>query len=405
MSETEERTRILLKRFADNSASAAEISELLDLLRLPEGDAILHSFIMELSNETNLYPSEIKVYWENMWSRVKKETQPVIVRKMAWRKIAAAAIIILMLGAGIMWFTNNKKQDNIALNEKPKIKNDVAAPNTVNAVLTLGNGQRIILDSTGNGTLAMQGNVQVVKLDNGQIAYKASPNPSEGGGQAVYNTLSNPRGSKVINITLNDGSKVWLNAESSLRFPASFTGDERKVTITGEAYFEVAHLPLSGGGREGGRPFIVDVTGTEVKVLGTHFNINSYNDESAIKTTLLEGSVEVSLPSQRGGVRLKPGQQAIKTGDGKLTINNNVVIEDVMAWKNGLFNFNNADIQDIMRQAARWYDVEVIYEGAPSAERYKGKVARNTSLAEMMKILELNGVKYRIDGKKIILSQ
>jgi len=395
MSETEEHTRILLRRFADNSATVAEISELLELLRLPEGDAMLHSFIIELGNQTNLYPSQIKVDWENMWNGVKKVTQPAIVRKMVWRKIAAAAIIILMLGAGLIWFTNNKKQDNIALNEKPKIKNDVAAPNTVNAVLTLGNGQRIILDSTGNGTLATQGPVQIIKSGDGQIAYKGNSD------ETVYNTLLNPRGSKVVNITLNDGSKVWLNTESSLRFPASFTGDERKVTVTGEAYFEVAHNEK--------KPFIVDVSGTEVKVLGTHFNIHAYNDESNIKTTLLEGSVEVSVPSssslERVGVRLKPGQQAIKTGDGKLTINNNVVIEDVMAWKNGLFNFNNADIQDIMRQASRWYDVEVIYEGTPSAERYKGKVARNTSLAEMMKILELNGVKYGIEGKKIILSQ
>ena len=277
--------------------------------------------------------------------------------------------------------------------QKTEIKemNHDVAPGGNRAVLTLANGSQIILDSAANGNLAQQGNTKIVKLDSGQLAYNSLNERSD---DVLYNTISTPRGGQY-QIVLADGSKVWLNAASSLKFPTAFTGKERKVELTGEGYFEVA--------KNARMPFRVAVTGMTVEVLGTHFNINAYIDESTIKTTLLEGSVKVAKSDRQ--LVIKPGQQAELTPNAEFIIHNSIDVDEVMAWKNGLFNFNKADIKEIMRQAARWYDVDVVYEGNISGEKYIGKVARNTNLSEMMKILELNGVKYRIDGRKITVMQ
>lgn len=312
----------------------------------------------------------------------------VVMTKRRWKHLLVAASVLTAILCGT-WLMHGRYQNiNTPVAVQPKVQD--VAPGGNKAVLILANGKQIVLDSA-QGNIVQQGNLKVINL-NGKLDY-------EGQGSSVeYHTLSTPRGGQY-KLVLPDGSTVWLNAASSITFPTAFAGKERSVTITGEVYFEIAHNEK--------QPFKVDVNGMEVKVLGTHFNINSYNDENDIKVTLLEGSVKVGSGSVNKVI--KPGEQAAVENHGNPLIPKirvqEVDTDGVMAWKNGLFNFDNTDIKEIMRQAARWYNIEVVYEGTISNEKYIGKVARNTNLSEMMKILELNGVKYRIEGRKIIITR
>jgi transmembrane sensor len=214
-------------------------------------------------------------------------------------------------------------------------------------------------------------------------------------------------------VVLPDGTKVWLNAVSSLRFPAGFTGNERVVELTGEAYFEVASINLPAGrdGRGSRKvPFIVKIgtpsgTGGEVEVLGTHFNVKAYHDEAAIKTTLLEGLVSVKsaigAASRQQSAILKPGQQAVLRPNSPLTIDHSADLEEAIAWKNGRFQFANADVETVMREIARWYDVTIEYAGKIPAEKFEGEIPRNSNITEVFKILELSNVHCKIAGRKI----
>ena len=258
------------------------------------------------------------------------------------------------------------------------------------AVLVLADGRRITLDTADNGTIARQGNVQVIKLDSGQLAY--NPSGAGKGNAAGYNTLATPKGGQ-FRITLPDGTKVWLNAASTLRFPNAFAGAERVVELTGEAYFEVA--------KNAYMPFRVKVNDMAVQVLGTHFNVMAYPDEPGIRTTLLEGAVKVRHGAHT--VQLVPGQQAQLGPSGDFTMQNNVDVEEVVAWKNGYFHFNHESLQGVMRQIGRWYDAEITYEGRIAPRQFGGKIERSSSVTEVLKILELSEVHYRIEGKKIIV--
>ena len=304
----------------------------------------------------------------------------------------------------------NKTQQQIAKIEtqQQRFKNDVA-PGGNKAILTLANGKQIILDSAANGTISQQGNTKVIKLNDGQLAYQSATGNGQQAMETSYNTITTPKGGQY-QIVLADGSKVWLNAASSLRYPTSFSKD-RNVALTGEGYFEVIHNAT--------KPFTVSVNRISVEDLGTHFNINAYSDEQIIKTTLLEGSVRVTLRQAQGdkGVVIKPGQQAILPFDraqGKLAPRNerdrqddkeikivNADVEEAVAWKNGFFQFKNASIETIMKQVARWYDVEVIFESRLNQE-LNGTIPRNMSVSNMFKIFELTGkVHFKIEGKKV----
>ena len=321
----------------------------------------------------------------------KNKTTPLFTIR---RMVAAAAVIILCLGVGGYIYFNNKAVHSQQSTDHSMIANDIKAPLSNKAMITLANGKQIILDSAGNGTLAKEGDVNISKLADGQIAYTAL---RQAQGDMQYNTLSNPRGSKVINLTLSDGSKVWLNAESSLKYPTAFSGNERKVEITGEAYFEVAHNVKM--------PFTVLANGTEIHDIGTAFNVNTYSDEEKMKVTLVEGSVKDALRQAQGdNVILKPGQQAIlrQAQDDIQVIAADV--DEAIAWKNGMFSFKGADIQTVMRQVARWYDVEVVFEGKIPSKHYNGETSRNLNASQMLKVLEESGIRFRIEGKKIIVT-
>ncbi len=325
------------------------------------------------------------------------KTPPVIsFFKRTWvRRIAAAAAIIIGIAGGTYFLFNSGNKEEIAKTEpqETRFKNDVAAPMKAKAMITLADGSTVALDSVTYGTLATQGNVNVMMTVDGRIVYREQ---GQGNAAMQYNTLSNPRGSKVIDMTLADGSRVWLNAGSSVTYPVAFIGKERNVTITGEAYFEITH--------NAAMPFKVSQGEMAVTVLGTHFNVNAYDDEQNIKVTLLEGSVNVSYPSPLGegqGVRLSPGQQAVLKNNGQLTTNNSADLNEVMAWKNGRFYFDGTDIKTMMRQLSRWYNVDVEFK-ADIKSSFVAKISRDEPVTELLKILELtNLVHFKIEGNKI----
>lgn len=307
-------------------------------------------------------------------------------------KYATAAAAAVLLFFAINRFSEHAKKtqvtETLAVAEQ-RVVNDVKAPESANAMLTLADGSTLVLDSLVNGQIAHQGNTNIKKLSDGKLVYDGNAAT-----EIQYNTLTVPRGSKIVELTLTDGSKVVMNSASSITFPTAFTGNKRKVTITGEAYFEVAH--------DKSKPFVVAKGDAEIEVLGTHFNVNAYDDEDAINVTLLEGSVRVSALNKKQNVILKPGQMARITS--KLDLLRNVNINEVMAWKEGKFRFGeSASIETVMRQLSRWYDVEVEYNGKVHGH-IGGTIEREANISQVLHILEMTGiVKFNIQGRKIVV--
>jgi ferric-dicitrate binding protein FerR (iron transport regulator) len=334
---------------------------------------------------------------EKVWNRLSTHItdQPAKVRSIKpWIKWTAAAAIIIAIATVAVFSLQTK--DHTTNPPVAKVT-DVPAPANNRAVITLADGTKLYLDSSGSGVLAQQNSVTVVKNEKGEVEYRSAITGSPL--TLSYNTAFNPRGSKALSLTLSDGTKVWLNSESSLRYPASFASSAvRDVEITGEAYFEVAHNSK--------QPFKVHLpNGAIVEDIGTSFNINAYADEDAIKTTLIEGSVRVSNGSPDHRITksqiLKPGQQA-RLVSGELSVVSNVDLEQVMAWKNGLFSFKSTDLKTLMNQIARWYDVDVNYEGIQKI-RLSGYVSRDVPLSQTLELLQSNGVHFRREANKIVM--
>ena len=320
--------------------------------------------------------------------------------------IAAAAMFLVMLGAGaVYYYTNRSTTDNYTTGINFDPVNDLP-PGGKKALLTLADGGLIVLDSASNGVLTKQAGAKIIKSGNGSIEYQAEGNLSE---KTDYNTISTPVGGQY-QLTLSDGSKVWLNSASSIRFPAIFKGKQRIVSINGEAYFEVNQLQSDVPGKKSAQkniPFIVDVAGKgRIEVLGTHFNVNAYISEGAITATLLEGSIKFSPAAMPGKISdepvlLLPGQQGLLATTGEISVNSKVDMEKIVAWKNGYFLFSSSTIQEVMNQIARWYDIEVIYEGKISERKFGGKIQMDLNLSETLKILTINNIKFRIEGRKL----
>ncbi|KIC95908.1 FecR family protein [Flavihumibacter solisilvae] len=317
-----------------------------------------------------------------------QDSAPASIRQFRPIRWAAAAAIIFALGTGSYFLLHKTKSPTIETAPAVAAVTDIKAPESNRATITLANGQQVYLDESGDGELATQGNVKILRSANGDISYQASRHSNE----IHYNTLNNPRGSKVASITLADGTRVWLNSGSTLTFPAAFTGRERKVSVTGEAYFEVA--------KDKYKPFFVTKDAVTIQVLGTHFNVNAYDDESTNSITLLEGKVKVSHGAK--DLLLEPGQQAQVSANSSKVIND-ADLNEVMAWKDGLFIFKGEDIQTIMRQLARWYNVDVEFEKEVK-EKFYVKMDRNTNVSNVFKILETTGgVHFKINGNKIMV--
>ena len=305
-----------------------------------------------------------------------------------WAKYASVAAILVLISASIILYRNF----NIDRANSEVAKNDIL-PGGQHAFLTLANGKKIMLDTASNGQIAKQQGISVTKTESGQLVYMVS-DQSDTNNAPANNTITTPKGGNY-QIILPDGTNVTLNAASSLTFPTSFKGTERAVILDGEAYFEVT--------KNAEMPFRVKSGQQVIEVLGTHFDVNAYADEPALKTTLLEGAVKVTVG--QAIALIKPGQQSVvNNSDLKKIIVSNADLEKEMAWKNGVFSFENDDLKSIMRQIARWYDVDVIYEGEFPDDKFFGGIPRNSKLSAVAKILKLNNILLKIDGKTIRVS-
>jgi transmembrane sensor len=312
-----------------------------------------------------------------------------------WKKLAIAASIIGIIGIATYFIFHNEKTIVHGPSSVVVTSTDVPAPATNRARIKLADGTIVYLDSAANGELVNTNGVQVVKTDDGKIIYNDSRLPTADS-RLVFNTLSNPRGSKVIDMTLADGSRVWLNVGSSVTYPVAFVGKERKVSITGEAYFEISHDKT--------KPFFVTKGDMQVQVLGTHFNVNAYDDEAEIKVTLLEGSVRVSTDDGRQSTVIKPSQQARVSMNGGLSIMDNVDLDAVMAWKNDLFLMDNTELATLLRQIGRWYDVEIRYTSLPD-RKFGGGISRNLPLSKVLEMLAANGIHTKLENNVLTIQK
>jgi transmembrane sensor len=387
----------LFKKYYNGEASESETDELMLLLKKLPGDE-LSSLLLQQWNEQNenqnFFISGLrdklleKIHYEDPFDA---EVQRIgLLKKKILLRVAAAAAVILVLSVSAFFLFQGKDQV-IALDPNTKPAIPVASqiePGGDKAILTLADGSQIVLDTASNGNIVEQGGIQVIK-SGGQLTYNTESSST----QVFYNTITIPRGGQY-QLELADGTKVWLNSSSSIKFPTAFVGKERSVELTGEGYFEVAHDPKM--------PFIVKVNNIDVTVLGTHFNINSYSDEPSIKTTLLEGRVK--LQKNKEIIFLNPGQQAIANDEkDEIKVKNEVDTEEVVAWKNGRFFFTSAGLESILRQAARWYDVEIDYK-TKLDQTFSGGLPRSENITELLKILEATGkVEFEINGRQVIV--
>jgi len=417
--QSSERLDYLMERYRTNTCSRDEMEELFQLLQGEDGSGLLKNLQEQWEAAGSIEPVE-SPEWNALFAEMMEKShalEPVKLapvsprrrlRRNRRRLVLSLCLLFIMGGAGILIRTHSISRvsaPTVAV-RAVRFKNDVQ-PGGNKAILTLSDGSSIVLDSADNGTLSTQGNARVLKLASGRLAYQAAHGADA---DAVYNTISTPRGGQY-QIELPDGSKVWLDAGSSLRFPTAFSGKEREVQLSGEAFFEV-----SGDARH---PFLVSVFSREpgrsdelqkVRVLGTQFNVMAYADEKLVKTTLIDGGVRIddAAPgtSPQSSLQLRPGEQAQlnKNHSTAIQVVNDADVNAAVAWKNGYFDFNKADIQTIMRQLSRWYDIEVSFRGNGSRDQvFFGGIQRDLPLSSIFNILERSGVLFSIDGKKVVV--
>lgn len=310
---------------------------------------------------------------------VERSARIIPIRVIRWT--VAAAILVLFLAGGYLYY-HTTVQVNRSVTPIATAKNDLS-PGTTRATLTLADGRQIALDSSRIGQLAVQGKTRILN-SRGAVAYTGTTSDA-----TLYNTLSTGRGQQSPPLTLSDGTKVWLNAASSIRFPVAFTGKSRSVTVTGEAYFEVSP--------DASRPFLVQAGPALVQVLGTRFDLMAYANEPSIQTTLIDGAVQVG--NKDNARRLSPGQQSQLYPDGSMRIIPNTDLDLVTAWKNGMQSFSNADTRTIMRQVERWYGVDISYEGNIAARNFSGDIPRSANLSEVLKLFEVNNIHFTLDAQ------
>ena len=383
----------LISRYISGEITSSEKARLLDLLDKEEGLDSLDSIMRDnLAKAKNDFATEEQTqeFVNKLNAKITLKTiklEPKESKIFRLKNWIVAASLVIAAGVGATYIANNEQEqeEQIAMVEDVTPKEITAAVS--GAVLTLADGSQIVLDSLGNGQIAQQSNTTISNKD-GKLIYN-----SQKGATTVYNTMSTPKAQKY-NLQLADGTKVWLNASSSIKFPTAFSGKTREVSITGEAYFEVSS--------DKSKPFIVDAGGMKVEVLGTHFNINSYDDEEVIRTTLLEGSVVINQNMK--SKKLYPGQQAVVNTIGDISLEKNVNLSQVMSWKNGLFYFENSSLQEVMRELSRWYDVDVVYVNGIPKRNFEGEIQRNLKLSEVLRILELNKVKFKVEGRTVLIS-
>jgi ferric-dicitrate binding protein FerR (iron transport regulator) len=398
MNREQTRLQYLWEQYISKSASKGELDELFSLFQQHDNEEIIRSLLEQYLAKPDSAEAIDPAYWLNKLGSIKADAStayeaiPPVHRiqflRRPWLRYAAA-VILLVLIAAIGVITNKRRHEQTIA--QPKFVQNEVFPGGNRAILTLANGQQILLDSTRNGALSVQGKAEVVKADSGLLTYTIN---KSGKGEVVYNTIIIPRGGQY-QIILPDGTHAWLNSASSLTFPTSFMGKDRRVTLDGEGYFEVT--------RNDAQPFIVVAGKTEVAVLGTHFDIMAYRDEKSVNTTLLEGLVRVTAEGQQQV--LKPGEQAVVDNKTGVLSSGEVDVNRVISWKNGLFDFKGADVYTIMRQVARWYDVQIEYRGDLSDIKLSGIISRRAYASQLLKLLEATErIRFVPEGDKIIVS-
>ncbi|MDO6430439.1 DUF4974 domain-containing protein [Flavitalea sp. BT771] len=376
---------VLLDKYTTGELSPSERIRLAELIDLPGNEGTLEDFVRQVMTSDDFAGLGEPRVKEAILSHLDRRIAPP--RRISLPRYAAAAAILLLLAGGFwLWRAGRPgTQPGVA----QQAAHDVA-PGHEGAILTLADGKQIVLDSSSKGTLAKQGNTAITKLGAGELTYQAETTAAA---EVMYNTLSTPRGRRT-SVVLSDGTRVWLNAASSIKFPTAFTAGTRVVEISGEAWFEVAKHPS--------QPFIVRTLHSdplEIQVLGTSFNITAYSDEDAVSTTLMEGSVKVVSGS--AAKLLTPGQQLIAKSDGRLELNPAVDLQKVIAWKEGNFLFRGDELTSIMRQLSRWYDIDVHFDGAVS-DHYTGKISRQVNISQVLKMLQAaGGVEFSVQNKEV----
>jgi transmembrane sensor len=385
----------LYQQYIDDTCTKEEREEFLSMVaENPDSDimgSLLDSTWKKLNPKELSFPQSDHVL-DNILSQHPRTT----IKKISiYQYITAIAAMVAIITTGVYFYQKEKSKPIPQANAA----NILAGTNK--ATLTLADGTVINLDSATSGELAEQTGLKITKTADGQLIYNIIDHNTKisASTEIAYNTITTPRGGQY-QVNLPDGSKIWLNSASSLKYPLLFDKGQRKVELTGEAYFEVTSLIKDGQNTK--MPFIVKTDKQEVEVLGTHFNINSYTDENITRSTLLEGAVRVtSLSTEHTSSILKPGQQSI--------LNNNTLkvqtvdTEEVVAWKNGYFQFNESDLGSIMRQISRWYNIDVVFEGRSPNDLFHFKAPKDQNLSEILKIFELNGINLKIEGRTLIV--
>jgi ferric-dicitrate binding protein FerR (iron transport regulator) len=386
----EERFQILLEQYVTNMMDKEEQNGFISLLNDPYYRGIFEKVMEE---EWNLGKYEEpgneeigQLIEQHVMEKIRGgKVVPITRRPIIWMRKAAAVAIVLIVMTGLYYLINfNSHREDTRITAKENFSNEVK-PGVDKAMLTLSNNERIMLDSSGKGTLANEGGTSLENLA-GMLSYQVVGKTTE----ALFNTINTPRGGQY-QVRLSDGTRVWLNAASSMRFPSAFPKNERAVELSGEAYFEVAH--------DAKKPFRVLVDGMRVEVLGTHFNINAYKDEGLSKATLVQGKIRIS--KDEASAVLNPGQQARINAANELSVVKDADTKEALAWKNGYFQFNNAEIETVMKQLARWYDVDVVYAGVIPQGQINGEIPRTTTADKVIQILEASGVHAKLEGRKI----
>lgn len=381
--------RSLLEKYLADSISESEKAQLFQMLQSTDYESELEQILDTAFLEGNIKglsdPNRAKALFDKIVEQGQVSRKPLFVSRRLRYSAVAAAILLLLSIAVYQFRTTGRTSAVIA--GKGRIDEEIL-PGSDKAMLTLADGSVIILDSTGTRAMR-QGNTDIRQYK-GQLKYLQQESETA----SSYNTLTTPRGGQ-FRLTLPDGSEIWLNAASSITYPTAFTGNRRKVVITGEVYLEIT--------KNENMPFEVIVNDIEITVLGTRFNINAYKDEPFVNMTLLEGAIKVSRANK--DQLLMPGQQEQLSPDGTLKIISDVDTASVIAWKNGMFSFNDADIPAVMRQIKRWYDADVEYKSEVS-QHFMGSVPRSVPVSKLLTMLELTGrLHFRIEGKKIIVTQ
>lgn len=372
-----ERFKSLLALYYNGTISFAERKELDELLRHHPGDAgladLMPDEVLDAYTQGEVSAELMALTYQNIKLNIASPA-PKVVQIKKYIPLIAAAVVLFILS--VCLYFNSLKEKTI----NKTVAAQTIVPGSNKATITLSNGQRLVLSDSIGGQIATQSGVVINKTANGEIEYQVSPSAYQQSVEPLYNTITIPRGGQY-QLVLPDGTKVWMNSSSSLTYPVIFKGSKRQVSLTGEAYFEVA--------KNKQMPFIVESKKQTLEVLGTHFNVNAYDDEPAVKTTLLEGSIKIIAVANKMSRVLVPGEQA--------HVDQNIEIravdaEGVVSWKNGLFVFNKQTVEAAMRQLARWYDVEVEYKGNVSAKGFWGSIPRNKDLNYVLKMLEATGV-------------